>query len=178
MQILDWDAPAQAWDWHIVAELLNELQICHHSKAQQEPTKVIIETTCRHVLACGGGSSGVRQRAAWGGGGDAVALCHDMIVIYMRIIFFCALRAHTWTKNSWVFFLCCRYNKVHTRGVWESLSDAHKQTHHLGYKTSFLQGENMWIIGAKKWTECMQKRRYTARINGNLGHSILECTVV
>jgi len=31
----------------------------------------------------------------------------------------------------------------------------------------------MWIIGAEKWTECAQKRRYAARINGNLGHSIV-----
>ncbi len=45
-------------------------------------------------------------------------------------------------------------------------------THHLGHKTSFLRVENMWIIGAKKWTECAQKRRYAARINGNLGHLI------
>ena len=35
------------------------------------------------------------------------------------------------------------------RGVLGSLSDAHKQTHHLGHKTSFLQVENMWIFGTK-----------------------------
>ncbi len=55
------------------------------------------------------------------------------------------------------------------RGVLGSLSNAHKQTHHLGHQTSFLRVENMWIIGAEKWTECVQKRRYAARINnGNL----------
>jgi hypothetical protein len=63
------------------------------------------------------------------------------------------------------------YDKVHTRGVLGSLSDAHKQTHHLGHKMLFLWVENMWIIGAKKWTECAQKHRYAAHINGNLGHS-------
>ena len=68
-----------------------------------------------------------------------------------------------------MFFLWYRYDKEHTRGVLGSLSDAHKQTHHLGHKTSFLQVENMWIIGATIWTEseCAQKRRYAARINGN-----------
>jgi hypothetical protein len=59
---------------------------------------------------------------------------------------------------------------MYSRGVL--LSDTHKQTHNLGRKTSFLRVENMWIIGAKNWTECAQKRRYAARINGNLGHSI------
>jgi hypothetical protein len=38
--------------------------------------------------------------------------------------------------------------------------------------------ENMWIIGAKKWTECAQKRRYAACINGNLGHSITSNNVL
>jgi len=47
------------------------------------------------------------------------------------------------------------------RGFTE-LVRAHKQTHHLGHKTSFLRVENMWIIGAKKWTDCAQKRRYAA----------------
>ncbi len=69
----------------------------------------------RRASACGGGGSGgsgsgVRRRAAQGGGGEAVALCHDMIMIYVRIIcYLCFESMHVRTKNSWVFFLWCRY---------------------------------------------------------------------
>ncbi len=39
-------------------------------------------------------------------------------------------------------------------GFWGARpTTAHKQTHHLGHKMSFLRVENIWIIGAKKWTE-------------------------
>ena len=69
----------------------------------------------RRASACGGGvgGSGVRRRAAWGGGGGAVALCHDMILIYVRIIvcFLCFEGMHARAPKiiDECFFLLCRY---------------------------------------------------------------------
>ena len=45
-------------------------------------------------------------------------------------------------------------------GFGELLRRTQTTQHHLGHKSSFLRVENMWIIGAKKWTECAQKRRH------------------
>ncbi len=70
MQILDWDAPAQAWDWHIVAELLNELQICHHSKGMGKvhvlngPTRANKGNHWDHLSACVGVWRRRQRRAA------------------------------------------------------------------------------------------------------------------
>ena len=112
----------------------------------------------RCVSARGGGGSSERRHAAACGvkrrrrSSGLVSrydnnLCEDHLFSVLcrhahapKIVecFFCG----ACTKNSRVFFLWCRYGK--------SLSDAHKQPHHLGHKMSFLRVENTWIIGAKK----------------------------
>ncbi len=69
-----------------------------------------------------------------------MALCHDMIMIYVRIICFLVQK---------IFDSTIKY----VSGLGELLRRA-QTTHHLGHKTSFLRVENIWLSEIASCASC------------------------